>query len=177
MFKYNRILKPILKPQLRNGKLYKEETMVEICKGIFIGNEKDYEYNKFRENMNFINACKYPYWEEYIKSNCNNGLYAYKGNRLICNLVDADDIKYIPDEIIKECIKYIEESVKEGKEILINCNEGRSRSATIGLIYLIKHKKIKGNTFHEVLENYKQIVPRYSPNLGMLGYVSNYYKS
>lgn len=177
MFKYNTILKPILRPQLKNGKLYREETMVEISEGIYIGSSKDYEYNKNKDDMNFINACKYPYWEEYAKEHSNNGLYAYSGNRLICNLVDADDSKYIPSEIIEECINYIEKSVKEKKKILINCNEGKSRSATIGLIYLIKHKKISDNSdlFYKVLDKYKEIVPRYEPNLGMLSYVSDYY--
>lgn len=144
MFKHNSILRPILKPKMINGKIIKEKTMVEIDKGIYIGNCSDFEFNKNRENMNFINACKYPYWKEYSEKKCNNGLYGYENNKLVCNLIDADDVNYIPKEIIDECISFIEKSIEDGKEILINCNEGRSRSATIGLIYLIKHKKIDG---------------------------------
>jgi protein-tyrosine phosphatase len=177
MFKYNKILHPILKPKMINGKIIKEKTMVEIDKGVYIGNCSDYEFNKDKQDMNFINACKYPYWKEYVGNHCNNGLYAYENNRLICNLVDADDVNYIPKEIINECVGFIEKSVSAGKNILINCNEGRSRSATIGLIYLIKNNKINGDNFAEVMEKYKEIVPRFEPNLGMLSYASNYFNN
>ena len=86
-----------------------------------------------------------------------------------------NDKSYISSEIIEECIEYIKRSEEEGKEILINCNQGKSRSATIGLIYLIKTNKIKGESFEEIIRKYKEIVPRYNPNLGMLSYARHYY--
>lgn len=152
-----------------------EAKMIEISENIYIGGSSVYEENKNKEDMNFINACKYPYWVEYSNKRCTNGLYGYDKNRLICNLVDANDINYIPKEIIEECIEFIEKSIRDGKKILINCNQGVSRSATIGLIYLIKNDKISGENFKEIIENYKKIVPRYNPNFGMLNYAKNYY--
>ena len=104
-------------------------------------------------------------------------MFAYCDNRLICNLVDEDDVSYIPEEIIEECVSYIEKTLKSGKKVLINCNEGRSRSATIGLIYLMKHNLIKGDNFHEILDNYREILPQFNPNLGMLSYARQYYDS
>ena len=117
--------------------------MKEITDNLFIGSQEDYELNvKFQPDWFVIHACKEPYHRQALgytgRAVANTHpeyLIAERGNRLILNLVDVEDPKYIVKEIIDKAILTIDEKIK-AKKILVHCNQGMSRSATIGLLYL-----------------------------------------
>ena len=65
--------------------------------------------------------------------------------------------------IIKECIPIIEKSVQAGENILIHCQGGVSRSATIVIGYIIHSKKISAE---EALKYVESKRPCVWPNAG-----------
>ena len=85
--------------------------MMEVCDNLYVGDQRDYESNIRLENKDswsIIHACKEPYhcralgYSGRAAPKCHpEYLIAKRGNRLILNLIDADDPKYIPKEIIE----------------------------------------------------------------------------
>ena len=128
--------------------------MKEITNNLFIGSQEDYELNvKFQPDWFVIHACKEPYHRQALgytgRAVANTHpeyLIAERGNRLILNLVDVEDPKYIVKEIIDKAILTIDEKIK-AKKILVHCNQGMSRSATIGLLYLHYYGIISTDNF------------------------------
>ncbi len=159
--------------------------MIEIHPNLFIGNEYDYE-SKVRNNLGWcvVHACKEPYHRQalgYIQraapKNHPEYLIARRGNRLILNLVDAPDPAYIPKEIIDTALAFIDDNLKSGNRILVHCNEGCSRSAGIGLLYLARFTdKVPKGSFFEAEKVYRSIYPPYSPKSGMRGFMIENWK-
>lgn len=154
--------------------------MIEIHPNVFIGNEHDYE-SKVRHEPGWcvIHACKEPYHRQALgytgraaPKDHPEYLIARRGNRLILNLVDAPDPAYIPREIIDTALEYIDTSLRAGNRILVHCNEGRSRSPGIGLLYLAKYTdRLPGDDFIQAEVVFRSIYPPYSPKQGIRRYM------
>lgn len=148
--------------------------MIKICENVYTGNDYDYKMMKDNEDMFFINAAKEPYHRNavgyFTKGAPMNDEYYYceRGNRLILNLIDANDERYIPKVVIDKAISYLDEH--KDKVVLINCNLGHSRSASIGMLYLKHIGFFKGEDYKDAMLKYKEINPEYLPNKGMLDY-------
>ncbi|MFA6711503.1 MAG: phosphatase [Candidatus Caldatribacteriota bacterium] len=148
--------------------------MKEITNNLFIGSQEDYELNvKFQPDWFVIHACKEPYHRQALgytgRAVANTHpeyLIAERGNRLILNLVDVEDPKYIVKEIIDKAILTIDEKIK-AKKILVHCNQGMSRSATIGLLYLHYSGIISTDNFKKAEIEYLKLYPSYNPANGM----------
>ena len=148
--------------------------MKEITDNLFIGSQEDYELNvKFQPDWFVIHACKEPYHRQALgytgRAVANTHpeyLIAERGNRLILNLVDVEDPKYIVKEIIDKAILTIDEKIK-AKKILVHCNQGMSRSATIGLLYLHYSGIISTDNFKKAEIEYLKLYPSYNPANGM----------
>lgn len=109
--------------------------MTEIHKNLFIGNENDYEFKvKNQEGWSVIHACKEPYHRQALgflgrgaPKDHPEYLMAKRENRLILNLVDVENPAYIAKEIIDEALEFIDQRLKEGRKVLVNCNHEMSR--------------------------------------------------
>lgn len=151
--------------------------MIEITKNLFIGNQVDYETDvKFQTDWLVIHACKEPYHRNALKytgrgapKNHPEYLIAKREKCLILNLVDVDNVNFIAKEIIDTALDYIECNISKQK-ILLHCNQGQSRSATIGLLYLAKMGIIKEDSFEKAETEYLKRYPHYAPALGMRNY-------
>ena len=71
----------------------------------------------------------------------------------------------LPKRVLMECIEEIYRAVKAGEKILVHCLAGISRSATIVIAYLIKHKNMG---FQEALNFVRTVRPCVSPHPLML---------
>ena len=156
--------------------------MVEIYKNLFIGNQDDYE-GKVRTQANWavVHACKEPYHRQALGYGGRGApkdhpeyLVAKRENesRIILNLVDVDNPDWVSPIIIDEAIQFIKRNLESGKNVLVHCNQGMSRSAGIGLLYLATQGLFRGKSF-EVAENkYREsIYPEYNPSQGIRGYI------
>ena len=148
--------------------------MKEITDNLFIGSQEDYELNvKFQPDWFVIHACKEPYHRQALgytgRAVANTHpeyLIAERGNRLILILVDVEEPKYIVKEIIDKAILTIDEKIK-AKKTLVHCNQGMSRSATIGLLYLHYSGIISTDNFKKAEIKYLKLYPNYNPANGM----------
>ncbi|MEX2409784.1 MAG: dual specificity protein phosphatase [Candidatus Paceibacterota bacterium] len=153
--------------------------MTEIYNNLFIGNETDYELKvKNQEGWSVVHACKEPYHRQALgysgrgaPKNHPEYLIAKRGNRLILNLVDADNPAYIPKEIIDESMSFIDEQLETGKKVLVHCNQGMSRSPGIGLLYLAKEGAINNSSFQKALVEFRSIYPGINMAGGMRGFL------
>jgi predicted protein tyrosine phosphatase len=156
--------------------------MIEITKNLYVGSQDDYELNvKFQPNWFVIHACKEPYHRQALgytgRATANTHpeyLIAERSNRLILNLVDVANPKYIAKEIVDKAIATIDENIAT-KKILLHCNQGMSRSATIGLLYLHHTGVISTNDFNEAEDEYLKLYPEYNPANGMRVFAETYW--
>jgi predicted protein tyrosine phosphatase len=154
--------------------------MIEIHPNLFIGNEYDYE-SKVRHEPGWcvVHACKEPYHRQalgYTARAAPKGhpeyLIARRGTRLILNLVDAPDPAYIPKEIIDAALEFIGTGLTAGNKVLVHCNEGCSRSASIGLLYLAMNTdRLPKGDFLTAEAAFRSIYPPYNPKSGMRGFM------
>lgn len=147
--------------------------MKEIYPNLHIGSQDDYEnIVKHQEGWFVIHACKEPYHRQAlgytgrsVPKEHPEYLIAYRGNHLILNLIDAPNPAYIPKEIIDEAIKAIDNYI-ESLKVFVHCNQGQSRSAVIGLLYL-HHIKILSENFIDAEKEYLELYPWYNAANGM----------
>jgi len=147
--------------------------MKEIYPNLHIGSQEDYEnIVKYQDGWFVIHACKEPYHRQALGYTGRAApkehpeyLFVYRGNHLILNLVDAPDPAYIPKEIIDEAIKAISINIVNLK-VFVHCNQGQSRSAVIGLLYL-HHIKAIADNFLDAETEYLILYPWYYPANGM----------
>ncbi len=128
---------------------------------------------KYQDNWLVVQACKEPYHRQaigYSGRSCAKEhpeyLFARRQNKLILNLVDVDNPDWASPIIVDETIKFIDDGLNNAYNVLIHCNQGMSRSATIGLLYL-KVVHAINDDFAEAEKEYLQIYPWYNPGNGM----------
>nr|WP_320037681.1 dual specificity protein phosphatase family protein [uncultured Bacteroides sp.] len=147
--------------------------MKEIHHNLHIGSQDDYEnIVRFQNDWFVIHACKEPYHRKALGYTGRSApkthpeyLIAYRGNHLILNLIDVDTPDYIPKEVIDEAINAIDVHLQNMK-VLVHCNQGISRSATIGLLYL-HHIKVISNDFYDAEKEFLKLYPLHKPANGM----------
>ena len=139
--------------------------ITEIIDGIFIGsysNAKDKEELE-KNNIKYILNCA---------SECNN-LYEDKIKYLKLEIKDQND--YPIKDFFEKGTNFINEAVnnKDGN-ILIHCMQGKSRSTTLLMAYLIKYKKEDINSSYKILKAKRRLT---MPNLGFMQQLREYEKS
>jgi hypothetical protein len=154
--------------------------MVEIHPGLHVGSENEYE-SRVRPQAGWavIHACKDPYHRQalgYTGRAAPKGhpeyLIAYRGDRLILNLVDAADPAYIPDEIMNAAVAFIHERLSIGQKVMVHCNRGMSRSPSIAMLYLaIYTERLSRTSFERDFATFREIYPPFAPAHGVVGYL------
>jgi hypothetical protein len=108
-------------------------------------------------------------WDrKFNKPNKNHPNYIYyeEGNRFSLNWVDGSAFLYEwsgPETFIK-VLNFIEKWI-QNKKVLIHCDQGQSRSPTLGLLYLSKRAKlIPSQSFDFARNEFVKIYPYYLPS-------------
>lgn len=117
--------------------------MIEVQDGIFIGCDADVdEFYADHENGYCIHAAKEPYHRKAVGYTGRGApkdhpeyLMAHRDTFTAYNLVDSPKPEFIPRAIFDSAFELIAHLQSEGKTILINCNQGKSRSVGIYLFY------------------------------------------
>lgn len=145
--------------------------MTEIYPNLFVGNLLDYEQNQFNEDFYFVQACKEPchrkalgYSGRSADENHPEYLIAYRERRIILNMIDPPTSKYFENVLFEKSLNFIDEHLKSGKKVLIHCNQGFSRSPSIGLLYLATIKKIDSSSFENAESDFLKLYPNYKPS-------------
>jgi hypothetical protein len=157
--------------------------MREVFPKLFVSNQSLYELGEFKQDeWAFCLCAKEPFHRQaigYTGRACDKAhpeyLMARRDNKLILNLVDAPKAEFFDKRIIDAALDFIDEQLKSGRNVLVVCNQGESRSPSIVLLYLIKHSIIKGDTFEDCEAAFMQIYPEYNPGAGIRGFMKEHW--
>lgn len=158
--------------------------MIEVSPNLWVGDDRDYNVTAQINQPNwFILSCaKEPYHREalgYVSHGAPKDhpeyLFARRGNRLILNMVDADDPRYFPDPMIDAGLAFISEALQSGGKILVHCNQGQSRGPGMALMWILMNAEIPPDPKlrgRDVMQFFLQIYPSFQPKDGILGVIS-----
>ena len=156
--------------------------MIEITNNLFIGNQDDYECKvKGNDDWSVVHACKEPYHRDLLgytgrgaPKNHPEYLLAKRENQLFLNIVDVESPDYIAREIIDAALGFIKETLSSGRKCLVHCNQGESRSPSIGFLYLAANNALSKD-FVTAEDEFRKLYPSYNPKNGIRGYIRNHW--
>ncbi|MHA7831838.1 MAG: dual specificity protein phosphatase family protein [Flagellimonas sp.] len=145
--------------------------MLEIDKNLFVGNLIDFENNQFDPDFYFVQACKEPCHRRAVgysgrapEKSHPEYLIAYRERKIILNMIDPPTGKYFENTLFESSLNFIDKHLNNNKKVLIHCNQGKSRSPSIGLLYLATKSKIRNENYYLAKEDFLKIYPDYEPN-------------
>lgn len=151
--------------------------MIEVHPGLFVGDDADALAALGDPGWFVIHACKEPYHRAalgYTSHGAPKGdpeyLFARRGGTLALNLVDAADPAYIPPAVIAAALEAITAHIGKVK-VLVHCNQGRSRSPTIALLWMaLATEAFDDLTYDQAASAFTYHYPPFAPNSGMAGF-------
>ncbi|XP_051511576.1 dual specificity protein phosphatase 10-like [Myxocyprinus asiaticus] len=139
-------------PDIENAEL------TTILPSLFLGNERDAQDLEQMQRMNIsyiLNVTTHLPLYHY-----DLGLFNYK------RLPASDSNKQNLRQYFEEAFEFIEEAHQAGRGLLIHCQAGVSRSATIVIAYLMKHTWMTMTDAYKFVKSRRPII---SPNLNFMG--------
>ncbi|KAM4620271.1 dual specificity protein phosphatase 10 [Polymixia lowei] len=125
---------------------------------LFLGNERDAQDLDLLLRLNIgyvVNVTTHlPLYH------LNSGLVRYK------RLPATDNSKQNLHQYFEEVFEFIEEAHQSGQGVLVHCQAGVSRSATIVIAYLMKHTLMTMTDAYKYVRSRRPVV---SPNLNFMG--------
>lgn len=151
--------------------------MEEILPRLYIGDDEDYKKIKDLPTGSewfTLRCCKYGDGGHQQTLNYHtlgapdgpNKYVAKVGNHAALNLLDLDDPYHIPVEMIQAGIDYITDQLEKGKKVLVACNAGHSRSATIVLMWMRAHGEMP-HSFGLSSRIFHKIYSKFDPSQGI----------
>lgn len=147
---------------------------------LFYCNQKEYENIKeSNTDVSALLCAKNPFHKEIVGyvGNCPKDhpeyLMAYRHDEhiLALNMVDAPCKKFFSDKMIYAGLDFIQAELAQGRDVVVVCNKGESRSATICLMYMMAHGDFDNSMTHEeAFSEFKKIAPDWKPGEGILQY-------
>lgn len=151
--------------------------MIEVAPQLYVGDQNDYVRLsksiglRFAKEWAVVHACKEPHHREALGYTGRAApkehpeyLFARRDNRLMLNLVDVDGPAYVAKEIIDAALAFIAAHLAQNKKVLVHCNQGKSRSPIIAVLYLAPTL----STDSMIAEaQFTHTYPHYSPARGM----------
>jgi hypothetical protein len=146
----------------------------EIIKNLYVGDDDTYERVKNNLGWSFLRATKEGPgghrqtlgYSTLAAPAGPNYLWIRRGKLLALNLIDVDDPEMIPDEVIDKGLKFIDERMRSGDKVLVACEAGHNRSATLALMYLRTIGELPQG-FDRAQHIFKTIYSKYEPRVSM----------
>ncbi|XP_061097026.1 dual specificity protein phosphatase 10 isoform X2 [Conger conger] len=125
---------------------------------LFLGNERDAQDLELLQRLNIGFVLNVTTHLPLFHYDC--GLLSYK------RLPATDSNKQNLRQYFEEAFEFIEEAHRAGQGLLIHCQAGVSRSATIVIAYLMKHTWMTMTDAYKFVKTRRPII---SPNLNFMG--------
>ena len=156
----------------------RSRVLIEVFGNLFVGSQEDEIAIRQQSGWYFIHACKEPYHRQALGYSGRGApkshpeyLVAVRNSRLILNLVDVDDVAYVPSEIIDTALAAIHQNIGHSR-VLVHCNQGASRSPAIALLYMAKFTdRFTSMSSETATQEFRRIYPAYAPGMGMAEYI------
>ena len=149
--------------------------MIEIHPRLFVGALND--CGPRDDSWVVVHACKEPchraslgYTGRAAPKSDPEYLIAERDNNLVLNLVDAQDPRYIPHQVMYDALQYMRNAYDADKSVLVHCNQGHSRSPALALLFLRLRIPFSSD-FKEGLALFQEMYPPFQPSAGILGYL------
>ncbi len=95
---------------------------------------------------------------------------------MFLNIVDVENPDYIAKEIIDATLLFLDEGLRSGERVLVHCNQGESRSPSIGLLYLAARTgAISAVSLLAAEADFRGRYPGYNPKAGMRGFIARHW--
>lgn len=154
--------------------------MKEVSENLFVGDEADCRASGEKA---VVHACKTPCHQDAVgytgslPQNHDEYLTSSQNSDLYLNIVDMDSLaKDYTEPILNEALDFIEEKIGSTK-VLIHCNQARSRSPGIALLFLAKRRgEITDSSYREAKKEFQELYPNYRPGKGIDSYLRNYWQ-
>ena len=146
---------------------------------LHIGAEQDLAQNFENQEVAIVNVAGNLHTKILgTRPNSNHPNYIlYKRDRILSvNFVDGEDPKYYDWQsdgvsVFTQILDFIKN--QKGKKVLINCNQGISRSPSVTMVYLAKRlKSVSNKSFDSAMEDFVKLYPNYTPGLGIRLFLS-----
>ena len=144
--------------------------MIQLFKtNLYIGSKLDFESLKDKNNWAFIHACK-SYFDKLFLELKNNQRVVEYDNELYLNWVDLPEPETFQVQDFIQAMDFVDKNISYNK-VLVHCDWGQSRSATLAMVYLSKRLKLLPQGFLEALSVFKSIYPNYQLPSGISKFV------
>ena len=155
--------------------------MKEILKNLFVGSDAD--CSSAASGIAVIHACKTCHqrgvgYSGNLSSTHPNYLIYENGNHLFLNMVDMERelLAKFTHPIMESALAFIRFHIAD-KKVIIHCNQGQSRSPSIGLIYLAQTENVSKQSYQVAKREFSRIYPAYLPGTGIELYLINNWES
>ena len=151
--------------------------MIEVYPGLYVGDEGDALTAGSEPGWFIVHAAKEPYHRAavgYTGKGAPKGhaeyLVAHRPGFVALNLVDAPDPEFIPAAAVMAGVDAIAANIGQAK-VLVHCNQGKSRSPMIALLYMCLHTGAFDDCDYDAAAaRFAEIYPAFAPAAGMAGY-------
>lgn len=156
--------------------------MDEVFGNLFIGAEHSCRVAGKGEYA-VVHACKSPCHQRAIgyrgslPQNHPEYLIRQDDRDLYLNMVDMarKQSHEFMQPMISAALDFIDEHV-DSTPVLIHCNQGQSRSPTLGMLYLAKRaSEISNENYPTAASEFRELYPRYNPGRGIHLYLQEYW--
>lgn len=146
-----------------NSSLAEGIDFVEICQGLFLGNQKS------AQNPFFIQSRKITHIINSASKDCTS--YAFAGVQH-CDIPLSDEINASITPYLSTSVNFIKKAHQEGGSVLSHCEQGLSRSVSIVIAYLISEKEM---TYRSALNKIREVRPQAQPNPTFVKELNEFY--
>ena len=148
--------------------------MEKVLENLYVGGDTDYEKTKNLSGWSWCRCCKdgpggHKETVGYNTRGAPKGpeyLAAVRGHRMALNYIDNDDPNYIPEEMIKKGLRFIDAELKAGRKMFVGCNAGRSRGPTMAMLYMRSIGELPYN-FAQGQRIFHGLYSNYDPDIGV----------
>lgn len=117
-----------------------------------------------------VHACKHPCYGlavGQVPKTHEHYLYCERGEQLYLNMVDAPDPRFFQVPTVQHALDFMHRHWQQSGKILVHCNWGASRSASLALLLLSKRMQTLPPAYAEAKEALLQMYPHYLPTWGI----------
>lgn len=146
--------------------------MREIVGGLHVGTDRDC-FRDQRDGWAVVHACKHPCHVEAVgyrgslPSDHPNYLLLEDDGHLYMNLIDPERPLFRTDSF-RGFRDFATRHREDGSELLIHCNQGRSRAPSLALLFLAKDlERLTSDSFDAARREYLGLDPDYLPGSGI----------